>query len=1307
MSRRWPFAALVDPLTRTVRSRELRWFERRCSADAELAETFEVVTASIRASLARREEIRARAAELRRAAEQLRGAAMRDRFRRHIAKTVPSTLRRWADERALARGLGLDAMLTREVRAMERWGARVEVGVRILRGLVLREASDLDIVDVFDRSRAHGVLRRLVQSEPRRATRRAAVACLAEATAAILRAHGERADIDPAGIRLLRRTAVSQTESPWVRRAALGVISGLDGTVARRWLEQFLGVDDGPDAYLVRARAAELALARSEGWAMELVGQRLEDPSELVRQTIASGAARRLEWDPGSRAAVAMLLQTDPEPRVRAVAAATIAEVAPSSFELLAGPLFDEDLVAYFAADGIVAALQRGVQIPIAVQRSLARLRDEGRPGVARRCALALLVAKVVGAPGWETASTLATLGPGKRRRVSLPQGVGPLDLAQALVPFAAQGYGFTLRPRLDGSVVVTRGDVLRPAMWRVLHEVRNPHPGKRQAHDHTVAPMDCGPIRVPPRGLAEESATDVPGQRVRVEAEDGWAPEVPMVQDYLDATVGQRVTIVSAEGVTTITPPESRGGRWRAKLRLLWSFGDMDRLRAAVLPERRQGAERLKYVGQMDALGFRTMHSGRGPWRSYFRVFLDPITYLMVGGANVLGHLAAVIGLLFVLLLGRMIAARSQIRRSRDSIPLVIGGWGTRGKSGTERLKAALFQAAGVPFLAKTTGCEAIVLAPDPLNDRALELFLFRPYDKATIWEQAHVMQLAAALDVRVLLWECMALRPRYVDILQRWWVKDDLATITNAYPDHEDVQGPTGMDVAEVLSGFSPDSAHVYTTEHNMFPVIEHVAGEHGSDVTLVPRSAQELIPEDLMSRLPYREHRSNVALMVALADRFGIPATDAIGLVAEYVVPDLGALAVYPRATVAGRQLEFANGMSANDELSFRYNWSRVGYREHDAETDPGTWLITVVNNRADRIPRSRVFAEILANEGGAHRHVLIGTNVAALRTWILAAFSARCERVDINDDHMLGQVLQHLKIVDAAALADHCGGSLEASDEALGTWRRSTVRALAQAPGRDWAGVTALAETVRGDADLVEASCGKAADGLADALVDALRRQLGASAARAADRGGRLGMLRELMDAAILLVDDPKTRGAVIVEQVARAAPPGVLVRVMGVQNIKGTGLDFVYQWVEWRDIRRELDALQSGDAKRRAAAIEALMALPLRSEMACDAVSSALLVAAEEPAVRRRALVAIEEVRSKREALGHGASKPRSWPVRVALSTVERVIDPFDAILRRRRADRVYADLGAGRISHRDAADLLRGLTKRQKGRWLA
>ena len=59
--------------------------------------------------------------------------------------------------------------------------------------------------------------------------------------------------------------------------------------------------------------------------------------------------------------------------------------------------------------------------------------------------------------------------------------------------------------------------------------------------------------------------------------------------------------------------------------------------------------------------------------------------------------------------------------------------------------------------------------------------------------------------------------------------------------------------------------------------------------------------------------------------------------------------------------------------------------------------------------------------------------------------------------------------------------------------------------------------------------------------------------------------------------LVLVHDAGATGDQVIDATALAIPPGVRVSVMGSQNIKGTGLDFIYRWLS-------LDAVVQGLAK---------------------------------------------------------------------------------------------------------------------------
>lgn len=1260
-------ADLVDPRTARLRREELAWLAGQ-GVDPAAPGFVEKLLAVIGACRSQRSRILDRADTLRAAGRVDNPVARREVLARHLRTTVEDASVRRADLAALDRDLDLDAVLEREAAIVEQQGARIEVALELLaRG--------------GHSPGAREVLRELLAAERRPATRRAAARALALNVPAW----------DQRSLGVLRALVTDPHEDVWVRRRALDTCEHLPEDMRRDWLHAALDQRAVPDDALVRARAAEL-IARH---CPVLFNEVARDPAEVVRAALIDGLRARGDTMGFGRLRAMM---ADEGAANRARVAEALRDFGAEGLGALARSLEDTELVASFACESALQLVLARHPLPADVRRVLDTLVATAQPDLARRAALVLCAADATTSPAWATASGLAPMRPGEEWTGPLPPGVDALDLARALSVFAADGFGFSIDRLRGGRVRVSRGDAPTPALWRVLHELRNPSPSKRQGHTHAVGRLDQGGIRVPPGHLAEESATGVPGQRVRIDREGGWAPAVPLVDDYLDATRRGRVEIVTPEGVTTIVAPAQA---WRARIHLSLHYARYDALRGAALADV-DPALRGRYVAAFTALGFTTtLGAGpdttppAGPSRAAFAaVSMVPLAWLVGSGSLGSFHLLVAVLVLALVLAGRSAVARQQVRRARRAIPLVIGGWGTRGKSGTERLKAAVLEGLGVPLLSKTTGCEAMVLHAPP-GGHAMELFLFRPFDKATIWEQVNVVRLADRLGVRAFLWECMGLNPTYVNLLQAWWMRDDLSTLTNAYPDHEDIQGPTGLDVAATLGGFAPPEALLVCAEENMRPVLAEEAARRDCTLSPVPRAARELVPKELMDRMPHAEHPANVALAAEAMAALGVDRTEAIGLMADHVVPDLGALVVYPKARHLNRDVVFANGMSANDTLSFKHNWRRVGFATHDHRAKPDEWLVTVVNNRADRVARSRVFASILANDANAHRHVLIGTNLEGLRRYIEQAVEERltgtvldgaAERVDL--------LFAHLRLVDPVELGVRCATRLGGHPDLVADWRALELPTCAPT----WDDATAQAERLRPLARALAESCDEPA--LADALVDASRRWCLWRAARSADADAVRAAYRALVRASIVLIEDSASSGDNTMATAISLVPPGATARIMGIQNIKGTGLDFAYQWVFWRELHTALGQL--GDPTRRAAALDTIERNPLGSALACEAALEALQPHAGE----HRVQLLLDHVRSRRDALLAARGKTRERKQGPVVRTIERIVDPLDSILRARRARQVFDDLATRRISHTRAQAELKRLTERQKGGWL-
>jgi hypothetical protein len=156
--------------------------------------------------------------------------------------------------------------------------------------------------------------------------------------------------------------------------------------------------------------------------------------------------------------------------------------------------------------------------------------------------------------------------------------------------------------------------------------------------------------------------------------------------------------------------------------------------------------------------------------------------------------------------------------------------------------------------------------------------------------------------------------------------------------------------------------------------------------------------------------------------------------------------------------------------------------------------------------------------------------------------------------------------------------------------------------------------------------------------------------------------------------------------------------------MSLQNIKGTGLDFIYRWMDLREIQGDLARLRAPAEAE--AALTRLAQQKWTSQLNCAHALRALDDAPVDADLGPRLDALRDKLRARIASLeaASGASQgKRSSPLR---RLFERLLDPFDAVLRRRAADRAFRALIAGEIGHTEAQDALQALTARQKGGWL-
>jgi hypothetical protein len=199
-------------------------------------------------------------------------------------------------------------------------------------------------------------------------------------------------------------------------------------------------------------------------------------------------------------------------------------------------------------------------------------------------------------------------------------------------------------------------------------------------------------------------------------------------------------------------------------------------------------------------------------------------------------------------------------------------------------------------------------------------------------------------------------------------------------------------------------------------------------------------------------------------------------------------------------------------------------------------------------------------------------------------------------------------------------------------------------------------------------------------------------------------------RALFEDLLVVVDDPGETGDQIIDRCARAVPPGTNASLMGIQNIKGTGLDFVYRWLALDQTSARLARLASDERATRITALRELDGFEdyglVDAGIALATLTPyvATLRDEQEALHARRALERVKTIHEQRSRALTMVSNEGVWS-RIA-APLEAMLDPIDSMRRRRRATRVIDDLVAHRISHGRAAKEMRALYDRQGGGWL-
>lgn len=855
----------------------------------------------------------------------------------------------------------------------------------------------------------------------------------------------------------------------------------------------------------------------------------------------------------------------------------------------------------------------------------------------------------------------------------------------------ARSDFGFAI----DNNNNVKSGWQKSTSIWRLLDQFLTTRTDKREFFNHALAKKYHGQTWIPNPTFGELSSTDVPGEDIIDPASTETSHYLPPI-DFLvslllrdsDSKVGKIVTL---DGTIYINLPSNVLQRIRAYLNLNLNIRNLHQLRNG------DHQQQVRYLNLLEKLGFGfTLHQPTSrfindakPRKKVRGFYLHGVTPLFVAGwwldfkdyffsvyQNSINQLIGFTAIFMTYVLGRHLITNYKASQNRKQIPLVIGGWGTRGKSGTERLKAAIFNGMGSEVFSKTTGCNAMFVHADP-NGKLQEYNLYRPYDKATIWEQTHALKIAKTRGVDVFLWECMGLNPSYVTILQRW-MQDDISTITNCYPDHEDTLGPSGWQVAHEMTHFIPEGGHLHTSEEQMLPILRQGASMKNCSLAVTNWYQIESIPSDILDEFSYEEHPANIALVLSLSLTMGIGKSKALSYMTQRVVPDIGVLKAFPVMQHQGSELTFINSMSANERFATLENWRRMGLNTLDRAK--GDWLSVVVNNRADRVARSQAFAKVFSQEIGFDQLFVIGTNVDGFMHYLMSAWNIWLNSIQNGAKQ---PQLEHSELL--------CRKLKLSSIQSL----KSESLFIAKKLGLigkpdDWLNEQSnFGEHIKGKLKnhLVQSTNQQVA---IQELNDKINSQT-----LSWDEFKKTG--KRLMEEKVTIVEDESISGESLVKLIIGKTPPGLNCKLVGVQNIKGTGYDFMQFWRRWEDTVELIKHLSQKNTELADIAIKKLSQSKHFSFAERDLLNIHIKEIKRSKFSQRQSFQAMIEILEEKLSSKTTREKREKREKRSIAHFLKPFLTMGSSIQRKRTVDRIYSDWANFRISSINAAAQLERL----------